>query len=134
MNKIKELTLFIITSIVMQNGRIIDKDFEIQLNDFIYKYAEDNTELFNVIFDTDLLKKFIVQNYDILTLEQIKELINPYKSNYKYGKLIDEVGQTKNIKIIKLATMFNDYYNEIINLYNVDANRYYPKGYPKILQ
>lgn len=132
--KLKRLTLFLFESIMLQKGIKIDRDFEIEFNDFIYKCYNEQEELLNLIFDREELSNFIENNYDVLTLEQMVQLINKHYGTEHYLKLVEEVGFEVDQKINELAIMFANYCHEILNLYHADSKSYYPKGYPKILQ
>ena len=132
--KLKSLILFILESIILQNRRYINDEFAEAFNDFIYKYYENNKELFSYIFDTKMLEKFIKENYDILTLDQMFQLVSKYHGIEGYAKLVEDVGIEKDQKIQQLAKLFTDYYNQIVELYNADSSIYFPKGYTKILQ
>ena len=132
--RLKRLTLFLLESLVMQNGRILNKEFEEQFNDFIYSCYQKNKELLSVIFDPDILEEKIKSKTNILTIAEIIRLVYSYPGIENYVKLLDEIGQETDKKILKLAAMFTQYYNEILNLYYADSNQYYSKGYPRILQ
>lgn len=132
--KLKRLTLFLFESIMLQGDRTIDRDFEIELNDFIYKCYNEKEELLNLIFDRKEIRNFIENRYDILTLEQIIELVNKYYGTNRYLKLVEDIGYETDQKINELAIKFTSYCNEIMNLYYADTSLNYPKGYPKILQ
>lgn len=132
--KLKSLTLFLFESIMLQGGRIIDRDFETELNDFIYKCYNEQEELLSLIFDRKALSGFVENKYDVLTLEQIVQLVNKYYGTDRYLKLVEDVGYETDQKINELAIKFTSYCNEIMNLYYADTSLNYPKGYPKILQ
>jgi len=132
--QLKGLTLFILESIILQNGRYINEDFVEEFNDFVYKYYEDNKELFSYIFNTTILEQFIKNNYDILTLDQMFQLVVKHHGIEGYAKLVEDVGLKNDQKIQQLALLFTDYHNQIIELYYADSSIYFPKGYTKILQ
>lgn len=132
--KLKRLILFILESITLQGGRFINEEFVEEFNSFIYKYYPDNKELFSYIFDIDTLEEFIKGKYDILTLDQMFQLIVKYHGIDGYVKLVEDVGLEVDKKIQELALLFTEYYNQIIQLYYTDDSMYFPKGYPKILQ
>lgn len=132
--RLKRLTLFLLESIILQNERLVDEDFAIQFNLFIEKYYHDNKELFSILYEPKLLEECLKNNYEILSHDQMILLINKYKGFEGYSKLLDEVGPEIDEKLIKLANLFTEYYNSLLDLYNQDTSIYYPKGLIKILQ
>ena len=73
--KIKRLTLFLLETLIIQNGRFLSEGFAYEFNDFVYKYYDSNIELFEVIYDIDTLKLFIENRWEILSLEQMQQLM-----------------------------------------------------------
>lgn len=132
--QLKGLILFILESIILQNGRYINEEFVEEFNDFVYKYYEDNKELFSYIFNTTILEQFIKNNYDILTLDQMFQLVVKYHGIEGYAKLVEDVGFKRDQKIQQLSSLFTEYYNQIIELYYADSSIYFPKGCKKIPQ
>ena len=133
--KLKSLILFIFESIAIQNRRTLNQDFVEQFNNFIYEqYAKDKESL-DVIFDIDLLGEFIEGKYDILNLSQMIQLIYRYKELENYAKLVEEIGIADDKKINDLALLFTKYYQEIIELSNIDDSiKHKYQGYIRILQ
>ena len=132
--KLKCLVLFLLESILIQGGRILTQDFAEQFNNFIYEQYEKDRESLSILFNIDMLSKFIDGKYDILTLPQIMELIYRYQGTENYVKLVEEIGIEDDKKINDLALLFLMYYQNIIKLYYDDDSMYYPKGYPRIKQ
>lgn len=132
--KLKCLVLFLLESILIQKGRIVNQDFAEQFNGFIYEQYEKDKESLSIIFDIDMLSQFIEEKYDILTLPQIIQLIYSYSGQENYIKLVEEIGIKDDIKINNLALLFTTYYQEIIKLSQGKLASCYPKGYPRIKQ
>lgn len=132
--KNKCMTLFLLESLIIQNGRFLSEGFAHEFNDFVYKNFNSNKELFSAIYDIDTLELFIKNNWEILSLEQMYQLINLYHGYEGYEALVDEIGYQTDQKINELALLFTSYHHELVKLYNADPNEYFPKGYPRILQ
>ena len=132
--KIKRLTLFLLETIIIQNGRLLSEGLAAEFNDFVYKYYDSNKELFGFIYDNDTLELFIENNWEILSLDQMCQLINLHKGFEGYVALVDEIGYEVDSKINELALLFTEYHNELLKLYSANPNEYFPKGFPRILQ
>lgn len=137
--RLKRLTLFllesiILQSIILQKDRIVDISFAAQFNFFIEKYYQDNKELFALLYEPKLLEECLEKNYEILSQEQMIKLLDRYHGFDGYSKLIDEVGKEVDEKLIKLATLFTEYYNSLLELYNANASICIGKTKIKILQ
>ena len=117
------LILFILESIIIQNYRDISEEFADDLNDFItYKFFE-NKELFNCIFDKDYLSNKIDNHLDIISFEEIVELIYKYQGFKNYIDIVDSVGKDIDYKINDLALIFNEYCIKMQNFYYLDESK-----------
>ena len=118
----------------MLGGKIINEDFAESFNDFIYEQYESDRKSLSVIFNIDMLREIIEEKYDILTLQQIIQLICRYPGMQNYIKLLEEIGSESDKTINYLALLFTMKYQERINLRYANDRAYYQKGYPRILQ
>lgn len=125
--KNKRLTLFLIEIMLLLQNRYIDEVFVEQINDFIHRYYKENKELFELLFDTDILEEFIKKNYQVLPHKILIRLINKYHSIEGYVKLIEEVGYETDQKLNILVIKFLEYYDEIINLELAEPTTIYQK-------
>ena len=127
--KLKRITLFILEIIILQNGRCIDESFAAQINDFIYKYYDDNKELFELLFDKGIIEEFIKNNWELLSEEIMINLIKKYYGFAGYINLIDDIGYEIDQNINILVIKFLEYYDELLKLKWTE-----PSSYPRILQ
>ena len=132
--KIKNLTLFILETLILQTPRNITKTYAYFFNEFIYKCYEEHQEFLVLIYDTNLLEEFIKNNYELLSLNQIQSLIKEYPIFDGYIKLLDEVGLDTANKLNQLALLFIQFQQETYNLYYDNSNKCCNKGFAKILQ
>lgn len=136
--KLKQLVLFLLETLVIQNSHNIDALFVYLFNQYIYECYNNSKEKLNIIYDLNILEKFIENNYELLSLDQMSQLLNRYHRFDGYVNLVDEIGLEVDAKINKLALSFamyiSEYKKELNALYNADPNEYYSKGYSKILQ
>ena len=135
MNKIelKRLALLILEILIIEDIHYINENFAIWFNEFIYKYYKKNKELFSIIYNPQMLEKFMANNYEILSIDQMTQLLDYYHGFEGYIYLLDEVGYDIEQKLNKLAQLFDEYYKSIIDLYESETI-VFPKGYPRILQ
>lgn len=132
--QLKCLTLFLFESMIIQKRTFIDESFAAQFNDFIDHYYEDNKELFSLMFPISLLEEFIKNNYEVLSLKQMMQLMQRYHGLNGYVELVEAVGPNTDEKINKLALLFTEYYIDLLKLKHANPKQYYQKGYPRILQ
>ena len=132
--QLKGLILFLLESIIIQERRMITQDFAELFNEFIYEQYEKSNPTLSIIFNLELLGEFVQNKYDILTLQQIMQLIYPNQGLENYTKLVEEIGIEDDKKINELALLFSEYYNEIIKLSHDNNQIWYPKGYSRIKQ
>ena len=97
-------------------------------NSYVFRY-EENKELIKVIFDTPLLEEFINNNYSILDIKILSNLLSKYRGIEKYLELVSSVPKEIDIKLNKLALNFINYYNEALDLSCQE-----PNPYQKVLQ
>ena len=134
MLKVKNITLFIMEIIILQQRKALTYEFTEELNDFIYKYYEDNKELFSLLYDTELLEECIKNRWQVLPQEIIAQLIRPYLNMNSYVSLVEEVGYRIDSKINQLVYLFTEYYQELTELRNDKTSYSYSKNYIKIPQ
>lgn len=137
--RVKRITLFIRETLIILGSNKINNIYVYLFNQFIIKCYQEENELLPVLYDDlGLLKEFIDEGYNILTGDQIMQLINRYGDLNGYLELLDAVDHETDSKINELALQFADYHNaylrEIESLYNANPQEFYPKGFPKILQ
>lgn len=112
----KRLTLFVLEITILQNNRCITEDFIEQINDFIYNYYEEYKELFSLMFEENLLKEFMNNNYEIVTFDVLVGLINKYHGYDGYPSLVDSVGMEIDQKLNILVIKFLEYYEDLLRL------------------
>ena len=132
--RLKRIILFLLESIILQNGRMVDIGFAAQFNFFIEKYYHDHKELFALLYEPKLLEECLENNYEILSHDQMITLIKRYKGFEGYAKLVDEVGKEVDEKLIELAKLFTEYYNSLLKLYYADTSICIGKTKVRILQ
>ena len=122
--KLKRLTLFILEIILLQRRRSISESFIAQINDFIYRYYDNNKELFSLLFDTTILEKIIKNKWEILPKEVMIKLIKKYRGLDGYVNLVETVGYEVDQKINILVIYFLQYYDELLKLSHAKSNIY----------
>lgn len=127
--RMKKITLFLWESLIMQKYRPVDDVFVNQLNNFIYSYYNNNKELFDCLFCERIVKRYIKEDKDMFSLEEIVSLIIQYKGFNGYIKLLDDISLEDQDKINDLALLFTSYYEEIMTLYEETIK----PGYVRIL-
>lgn len=135
--RLKRLTLFLLETLIVQGANEISNGFAYLFNEFIYKCYKENEKLLDIIYDKEILEEFIEGNYEILSLNQMYQLINRYHGFNGYDgyiNLLDDIGSEVDAKLNKLVLLFVEYQKELVKLYYADSSMYYPKGYPRILQ
>ena len=132
--RLKRIILFLLESIILQSGRMVDIGFAAQFNFFIEKYYHDYKELFALLYEPKLLEECLENNYEVLSHDQMITLIKRYQGFEGYAKLVDEVGKEVDEKLIELATLFTEYYNSLLKLYYADTSVYIGKTKVRILQ
>lgn len=132
--RLKRIILFLLESIILQNGRMVDIGFAAQFNFFIEKYYHDHKELFSLLYEPKLLEECLENNYEILSHDQMITLIRRYQGFEGYAKLVDEVGKEVDEKLIELANLFTEYYNSLLKLYYADTSICIGKTKVRILQ
>ena len=132
--RLKRIILFLLESIILQNGRMVDISFAAQFNFFIEKYYHSHKDLFELLYEPKLLEECLENNYEILSHDQMISLIDRYQGFEGYSKLVDEVGKEVDEKLIELANLFTEFYNSLLELYYADECIYVGRGKIKILQ
>lgn len=112
----KRLTLFVLEITILQNNRCITEDFIEQINDFIYNYYEEYKELFTLMFEENLLKEFMNNNYEIVTFDILVGLLKKYHGYDGYSSLVDSVGFKTDQKLNILVIKFLEYYEDLLKL------------------
>lgn len=132
--RIKRITLFILEILFIYNIDFPSQIFAKYFNEFIYSCYKDNKKRFSLLYNNELLEMFINNNWEILSYEQMVQLLQPYNSLDKYVELIEEVGYEVDSQINILVELFIKYHMSILELQYANPYEYYPKGFPKILQ
>lgn len=99
------------------------------LNHFIIDRFEENKELLAVIFDVQILEKFVKANYNILEINILSRMLSKYRGKEKYLELIESVGKETDSKLNELALNFINYYKEALEL-----SYALPNIYQKVIQ
>ena len=133
-NKLRNMALFILEIIIIQDRQVIIPTFSSQLNQFFIENYKKHLELFSLIYDIDLLETAIEEELDIIPYDIIMSIVNKYKNTEDYAKLVEEVGIKTDKQINELALLFNNYCINLLELYYADPKEYYPKGFPRIKQ
>ena len=127
----KNLALFLYEVGLILYGEeqiIITDDPVNHINSFIYQYYQEYEDSFSLLYNMELLNEFIDNDYEVLPMQIVMQLIIKYSSDYKYAQLVEEVGYKTDQKINDLALSFIMYLQELSELYNRK-----PNGYLKIL-
>ena len=126
--KFKRITLFLLESIIIQDNRPLSEEFIFEFNNFLCMNYRNNKELFSYLFATELLKDSMEDSYEMLSLEQVINLMEIYHGFDGYLYLLDEVGLEVDSKLNELAILFANYCNGLDDLYD----KTYSYGYFKI--
>ena len=132
--KLKNLTLFLLETLILQRTNRITDWFVYSFNEFIYEYYNTNKELLEPIYNLNILDKFIKENYELLSLEQMIQLIEKFRGFDGYLDLVESVNQETDKKLNNLALLFIEFQQELYKNYFENEQMNYPKGYPRILQ
>lgn len=132
--RLKRIALFLLETLLIQGYNGISDGFSYLFNEFIYHCYRKNKECLDIIYDTKILEKFIKKNYEVLSLEQMITLLDRYHGFDGYLNLLEDLGQETAEELNKLALLFIEFQQELTNLYYANPNKYYQKGYPRILQ
>lgn len=132
--KLKRLTLLLLEILILQETNRISEGFAYLFNEFIYRCYREKNNLLDLIFDIDVLKDFVDKNYEVLSFNQMYQLIRRYNEFDGYLNLLDSVGHEDDLKINDLALLFIAFEEEMVALYYADPRTYLPKGFPRILQ
>lgn len=132
--KLKRLTLLLLEILILQETNRISEGFAYLFNEFIYRCYREKNKLLDLIFDIDVLKDFVDNNYEVLSFNQMYQLIRRYNEFDGYLNLLDSIGHEDDLKINDLALLFIAFEEEMVALYYADPRAYLPKGFPRILQ
>lgn len=124
------LTLLIYDLSILGDGLQINDYFTSLFNEFICQKYKNNKELFSIIFDIEVLEKYINEgNTEIVSRKNLKRLTSKYDTVDNYLKLLDKVGLEVDSKLNEIALLFFEYYQE-----QLDSLVYLETPYVKILQ
>ena len=132
--KLKRLTLLLLEILILQDTNRISEGFAYLFNEFIYKCYREKNNLLELIFDKNMLKDFVDNNYEVLSFNHMYQLIRRYHEFDGYQNLLDSIGHEDDSKINELALQFISFEEEMVALYYADSRDYLPKGFPRILQ
>lgn len=132
--KLKRITLLLLEILILQDTNRISEGFAYLFNEFIYKCYREKNALLSIIFDIELLKQFVDGNYEVLSFGQMYQLIRRYHEFDGYIELVDSIDPETGSMINELALAFIEFEQEMVRLYYADSRKYYPKGFPRILQ
>lgn len=104
----KNLALFIYEVLILLYGDdlYIDDNLLENINNFIYQYYKEYKEEFRLLFNVELLEKFLEKNYEILPMKVVIYLLQKYMGDEKYVKLVESVDKKTGDKINDLAIAF----------------------------
>ena len=127
----KNLALFIYEVLILLYGDdlYIDDNLLENINNFIYQYYKEYKEEFRLLFNIELLEKFLEKNYEILPMKVVIYLLQKYMGDEKYAKLVESVDRKTGDKINDLAIAFILYLQILQEL-----NNRKPDGPYRILQ
>ena len=127
----KNLALFIYEVLILLYGDdlYIDDNLLENINNFIYQYYKEYKEEFRLLFNVELLEKFLEKNYEILPMKVVIYLLQKYMGDEKYVKLVESVDKKTGDKINDLAIAFVLYLQILQEL-----NNRKPDGPYRILQ
>lgn len=127
----KNLALFIYEVLILLYGDdlYIDDNLLENINNFIYQYYKEYKEEFRLLFNVELLEKFLEKNYEILPMKVVIYLLQKYMGDEKYVKLVESVDRKTGDKINDLAIAFVLYLQILQEL-----NNRKPDGPYRILQ
>ena len=128
-NRTNKISLFLLESVMMQGYRPIDDAFTSQVNDFIFRYYDDNKELFDCFLCERIVKLYIQEDKELLSLDEMIDLMVKCRGFNGYLALVDSISQEDLSKINDLALLFTKYYEEMLRLYEETLQ----PGYVKIL-
>ena len=122
--KINCLALFVM-DIATIRGKYLNLDYEFasQINEFIYTYYKQNEELFDIIYDINLINTFAKNHFEILPLESFVGLLYKYSKIDNYIELLEQVGIERANKINELALQFIEYQNILFEQDKIFKNR-----------
>lgn len=127
--RMNKIAVFLLQSIMMQGYRPIDDAFTSQVNDFIFRYYDDNKELFDCFLSERIVKLYIQEDKEMLSLDEMIELMIKVRGFDGLVSLMDDMSAEDNSKINDLALLFTKYYEEMLRLYEETLQ----PGYVKIL-
>lgn len=127
----KNLALFIYEVLILLYGDdlYIDDNLLENINNFIYQYYKEYKEEFRLLFNIELLEKFLEKNYEILPMKVVIYLLQKYMGDEKYAKLVESIDRKTGDKINDLAIAFILYLQILQEL-----NNRKPDGPYRILQ